>query len=88
MLRITPVAAAGPARVFRLEGKLLAPWVEEVRRTCGPDTGGAAPCRLDLSAVTFVDAAGADLLRDLRRQAVWLTPCSGYLIELLHPEGP
>jgi hypothetical protein len=88
MLRITPVAAAGPARAFRLEGKLLAPWVEEVRRTCGLATGRGASCRLDLSAVTFVDAAGADLLHDLRRQGVLLTPCSSYLIELLHAEGP
>ena len=36
-----------------------------------------------LAAVTYVDAAGAQLLRDLRRDGVEIVGCVGYVRELL-----
>ena len=42
---------------------------------------------LDLSKVTFVDAAGVELLRQLLKRGVTLAACSGLVAELLHVEG-
>jgi anti-anti-sigma regulatory factor len=83
MLRITRVA--GP--VLKLEGRLLGPWVDELRRACADLENPPGRLCLDLAAVTFVDAAGARLLRELRQQHVTLTGCSGFVTVLLEREG-
>jgi hypothetical protein len=80
MLRLTRIPDAHAVEIIKLEGKLVEPWVEEVRGAC-PASGG--PRRLDLSAITFVDAAGEQLLRELLRQGVEVVACSGYIAELL-----
>jgi len=86
MLRITRIAGADPTKTIKLEGKLLGPWVDEVRKACAQAMAGSSRTRLDLSAVTFVDAAGVALLRELIRQGVEIAACSGYVAELLHAE--
>lgn len=87
MLRITHVTGHDSVPTLKVEGKLLGPWVAELRRACGewPEPGG--PLSLDLSAVTFVDRPGVKLLRDLLGRGVTLTACSGLVAELLHVEG-
>ena len=87
MLRITRVTGKDAGPVLKLEGKLLGPWVDEVWRACAE--AGSPPGRLclDLAAVTFVDAAGAGLLRELRRREVTLAGCSGFVVALLEREG-
>lgn len=87
MLRITRLGANDAVATLKLEGKLLEPWVDEVVRACEAATGSLRSTRLDLSAVTFVDAAGAELLRELLRQGVAISACSGYVAELLHREN-
>lgn len=87
MLRITRLADDS-AQTLKLEGKLLEPWVEVVRRACGPGRGGARRTFLDLSEVTYMDAAGATLLRDLMRQGVVIAGCSGFVAALLSVEKP
>ncbi len=84
MLRINYVFKPHQAPTLKLEGKLLGLWVEELRTTCRDHP--AAGVRLDLSALTFVDAAGARLLRDLVGQGAQIIACSGYVEELLHGE--
>ena len=86
MLRINRVSDLGEPATLKLEGKLLGPWVEELRLACQSQASSSNHLRLDLSAVTFVDAAGAKLLGDLIRQGVQITACSGYLAELLDLE--
>ena len=85
MLRITQVDAADRVPTLRLEGKLCGPWVEELLRVCAPSAAG--PIRLDLSAVTYVDRAGLDLLRALLRRGVMVGACSGFVAQLLHLEN-
>jgi hypothetical protein len=82
MLRITKLDAAHSSPILRLEGKLLEPWVEEVRRACRDP----APLGLDLSAVTFVDAAGAKCLRELLQRGARITASSGFVAALLERE--
>jgi hypothetical protein len=87
VLRITWQAGAGPARTLRLEGRLLAPWVPEVAGACARRAGEGRPLRLDLSAVSFADEAGARCLRDLLGQGVEVVACSPFLATLLHLEA-
>jgi ABC-type transporter Mla MlaB component len=87
MLRITRVHGRHTAPTLRLEGKLLGPWVAELARACAELPCSSSPLRLDLSAVTFVDDPGVQLLRDLLGRGVTLAACSGLVAELLHGEG-
>jgi hypothetical protein len=82
MLRITVSGQDGTNTSVRLEGKLLAPWIEEVRGLFLTATSAPRPS-LDLSGITFVDAAGTDLLRLLLRLGVHIDACSPYVAELL-----
>jgi hypothetical protein len=84
VLKITEVSRSDSAITFRLERKVLAPWVDEPRRICTEPHHESRQIRLDLKAVTFVDAAGAVLTHELIRQGVAIAQCSGFVAELLH----
>ena len=83
MLRITRIEGTLPTQTIRLEGKLLRPWVDEVRQACASGTDPAGRTSLDLSALTFVDATGEKLLRELIGQGIEVVACSSYVAELL-----
>ncbi len=82
MLKITPITGHDGIPTFKLEGKLLEPWVEELARICGSSASGSGTPHLDLTAVTFVDAAGIQLLYDLRARGVIFDACSGFITAL------
>jgi anti-anti-sigma regulatory factor len=82
MLRITPTDGDGE-RTLRVEGRLVEPWVGELLGTCREAAGAGWRLVLDLSGVTFVDAAGLACLRDLREQGAVLRRCSAFINELL-----
>ena len=88
MLKITEIAWNDSGRTFKLEGKLLGPWVDELRNVCTQPLERLEQVGLDLAAVTFVNAAGAELLRKLIRQGIIITQCSAFVAELLHVEEP
>ena len=71
MLRIDTIEDGGTA-IMRLEGRMIGAWVEEVRRSCRDELGRGAAVTLDLSAVSFVDADGVVLLRELASRHVAL----------------
>jgi hypothetical protein len=73
-----------PGRTFKLEGKLIGPWVNELRNVCAHPLERQEQVLLDLAAVTFVDAAGAELMRELIRHGVTIVRCSGFIAELLN----
>ena len=82
MLKVTQTNSHGGGATVKLEGKLLQPWVDEVRTLFPPAAGDSLP-RLDLSALTFVDAVGTELLRQLLRQGVAIESCSPFVAALL-----
>jgi anti-anti-sigma regulatory factor len=86
MLKITRIEGPDSSLTFKLEGRLLEAWVAEVRDACTSRDGRAGDMSLDLSGLTFVDQAGATLLRDLVRQGVRISATSGFVAELLHLE--
>jgi hypothetical protein len=73
MLRIT-VHDIPPSLTFQLEGKLAGPWVQELER-CWQSTGASwrrPTLRVDLTAVTFIDAAGRACLAAMHGQGAEL----------------
>jgi hypothetical protein len=84
VLKITRLFHKGRCLTIKLEGEILGPWVDAARDACS--TGGRRPRRLhlDLAAVTYADAAGTQLLRDLMREGIEIAACSSFLAELLH----
>jgi hypothetical protein len=86
MLRITATRRRDSTPVLRLEGKLVGPWVAELSRVFGDMPYPPARLSLDLSAVTFADRAGLELLRDLLRRGAALAGCSGFIAAVLHVE--
>ena len=82
MLRITRVVHNGTAAV-RLEGKLLEPWVESLRAECAAVIEAGGRPVIDLSAVTFLDAAGAAAVRELMSAGCEVAGCRGFVGELL-----
>jgi anti-anti-sigma regulatory factor len=83
MLRITRQPIDETTILFKLEGKLLEPWIEEMKRSI---SGSVTSMKLDLSALTFADSAGIQVLGDLIRDGAKLTDCSGYVAALLQME--
>ena len=83
MLRITTINdSRGP--LLKIEGKLLAPWTEEVRIACANLTAQTSQPRLDLKDLSYVDAAGIELLKKLRGEGFDLAACSPFVAAVLH----
>ena len=86
MLRITSTPSPTGA-CLRLEGKLLKPWVNELK-SCLHTHSEHSPLTLDLSALSFADQAGLNALRDALTRGIRLDGCSGYLQLLLRRTDP
>jgi anti-anti-sigma regulatory factor len=80
MLRVHTEADPKGGMVVRLEGSLVGPWIDEVRRVLIAVPGGALA--IDLTGLDYADTDGERLLRDLARRAE-LRGCSPFLTELL-----
>jgi anti-anti-sigma regulatory factor len=87
VLKVTRLSRGVPALTVKLEGQLLGRWVPVVRDACRARGRRSGRLLLDLTAVTYADAAGAQLLRDLVGEGVEIAACSGFVGELLHPES-
>jgi anti-anti-sigma regulatory factor len=83
MLRFTRMAGTHLTQTIKLEGKLMGPWVDEVRKACATGTDLSSRISLDLSDLTFLDAAGEGLLCDLIGRGMEVVACSGYVAERL-----
>jgi len=81
MLRIS-FSADDSSGTIRLDGKLLKPWIGEVRSTVAL-AGGGGTARIDLRGLTFADPDGIDLLRELDATGVRLEGASPFIAELL-----
>ena len=83
MLRITyhnDATAAG--EVLRLEGRIVGPWVPELRRAYLERAGSTTPLTIDLRDVTFIDPDGIAFFDEVY-PAVTLVNCSLFAVEQL-----
>ena len=82
MLKISIVSDSDQAIQFRLEGKLVGPWVEELQRLSDEALSRQKAVSLDLEKVWFVDSRGVTLLRDLAIRQVSELNCSRFVSQL------
>jgi ABC-type transporter Mla MlaB component len=66
-----------------LEGWLVGPWVDELRRESEQQLSEAKALQLDLAKVLFVDPKGVALLRELAGRQVEYVNCSTFLRQQL-----
>jgi len=73
MLKITTHTETH-STTLQLEGRLAGPWVEELERVWVSTVGTRTrhPLSVDLSAVTYVDSNGKDLLKKIHQQGAKL----------------
>jgi hypothetical protein len=88
MLRITTTNCGQAARTFKLEGKLLGPWIGELESAFGTSRVSPDGLCLDLHGLNFVDAEGARYLASLLRDGARVVACSGFVAEILDLEVP
>ncbi len=84
MLRITRNGDVGGIPTLKLEGSVAGPWVRELRKVAQSSLAESSGLKLDLSAVGFVDPAGAQLLSELVQSRVEFSGLSQFVVELLH----
>ena len=79
MLRISEVNPDDGAAVLKLEGRLIGPWVEELRNACRKWIAESKAFRLDLADVSYADREGVALLLSLRNQEIAFAGCSPFV---------
>ena len=89
MLRIAVIDLSDSVVVLRVEGRITGCWVEELRRTCAAHAFAAhtfadeVQLSLELSKVSFADAAGIALLKELRSRGADLIRPTPFVAEQL-----
>ena len=83
MLKISVTNQSNEVTQFQLEGKLVGPWVEELRRLSDEALARQEAVSLDLEKVWFIDAQGIALLRDLAAKRVAQLNCSQFISQQL-----
>ena len=85
MLRINKRRRGSRGATIALEGRLVGPWVDELKRVVDEETGSRG-VTLDLRGLAFADGGGVSLLRALRAAGLKLVGGSGFVGALLGNE--
>jgi RNA polymerase sigma-70 factor (ECF subfamily) len=83
VLRISVTSDSDVSIDFQLEGKLIGPWVEELRQLSNTALLGNKTVTLDLKKLWFTDLEGAGLLRELHQRQVSQINCSQFITQQL-----
>ena len=84
MLRITVLESSKSAVSLRVEGRITGSWVEELRRACDArNFSDEVHLSLELAEVSFTDAAGIELLKELRSRGVSLVRTNPFMADQL-----
>jgi ABC-type transporter Mla MlaB component len=84
MLRITVVESSRSAVTLRVEGRITGSAVEELRTACDMHTfANEVQLSLELADVSFADAAGMLLLKELANRGVDLVRANPFMAEQL-----
>jgi ABC-type transporter Mla MlaB component len=87
VLKISVTRQSSEATSFQLEGKLVGPWVVELKRLSEAALVSSEAVSLDLEKVWFVDSQGIVLLRELAKQKVTQLNCSQFISQQLQGEN-
>jgi RNA polymerase sigma-70 factor (ECF subfamily) len=83
VLRISVTSDSDISIDFQLEGKLIGPWVEELRQLSNTALLGNKTVTLDLKKLWFTDLEGAGLLCELHQRQVSQINCSQFITQQL-----
>ncbi len=70
---------AGKKTTLQLEGQVVGPWVEELKRVCALALEKGETLTLDVADVSFLDPEGVALFRGLQQRGVGMRNLSGFL---------
>ncbi len=87
MLKISKVAPVKHTVVLRLEGRVVGPWVTELKKSCEDVLTEGRLLKLHLADVEFMDAQGVGLLSSLLSRGVSLLECPPFAAEQLKLAG-
>jgi hypothetical protein len=79
MLKISQTGTRNHSVTLKLEGRVVGPWVGELRRICEPLLGEDGGLKLDLAEVSYVDEEGVIALNNLNSRGVKLKNCSPFV---------
>ena len=79
MLKISQTGTPNHSVTLKLEGRVVGPWVEELRRICEPLLAEDRALKLDLAEVSYVDAEGVATLNSFTSRGVKLNNCSPFV---------
>jgi anti-anti-sigma regulatory factor len=84
MLKISENKLTPKAVTLRLEGRIVGPWVEELKQACEPLVkSGGCKLVLDLADVSFADEQGLTLLSSLKARGIKLLNPAPFVEEQL-----
>ena len=83
MLKISQAVKANHSVTLKLEGRVVGPWVGELRQVCEALMTEGRALKLDLTDVTFADASGVSVLSGFKSRGVTLSNCSPFVEEQL-----
>ena len=79
MLKISEIESSDHWVKLNLEGRLVGPWVTELRGYCEQMLAAGRALHLRLAEVDYLDQNGLNLLTNLRRRGVKLLSCSPFV---------
>jgi ABC-type transporter Mla MlaB component len=83
MLRISQGGAVNHSTTLKLEGRVVGPWVSELRQVCELVLSQGRKLKLDLTDVSFADADGVLMLASFKSRGVTFANCSPFVEEQL-----
>jgi len=83
MLKISKVETANRTVTLKLEGRVVGPWVGEMREACESVLTEGVELILDLTDVSFADTSGLSALSNLKSRGVSVLSCSPFVEEQL-----
>ena len=83
MLKISQAGKAIHSVTLKLEGRVVGPWVGELRQVCETHLTEGRALELDLTDVTFAEADGVAVLTGFKTRGVTLKNCSPFVDEQL-----
>jgi anti-anti-sigma regulatory factor len=84
MLKIT-ITNTAKEQLWTLQGRLVAPWVKELKATWkkAHPSAQACGCIVNLDEVTFIDKSGERMLRSMSNQGAQLVASDVYVKHVL-----
>lgn len=83
MLKISQIGKANHSVTLRLEGRIVGPWVAELRESCEQVLKMGQALKLHLEDVEFMDSSGVALLAELGSRSVRFIDSPPFVMEQL-----